>query len=81
MVEVFITNVLERDRADRMLKDLKHSFPRLEVNFDLSDSKSVFPCGHSILRMEGPQINSEKIISTVNHAGFICNVLEDKICK
>ncbi len=81
MVEVFITNVRESDQANRILENLKYSFPGLKINFDLSDPNSVFPCGHSVLRMEGSQINSEDIISTVNQSGFICDVLEDKICK
>lgn len=81
MVEVFITNVRRSDQANRILESLRDCFPRLEISFDLSDSKSAFPCGHSILRAEGPQISSENIVSTVNQSGFICAVLEDKICK
>lgn len=81
MIEVFITNVEEIDQANRILENLRDCFPRLEISFDLSDSKSAFPCGHSIIRMEGSLINSENIISTVNQAGFKCDVLEDKLCK
>lgn len=81
MVEVFITNVKQSDQAKRILKNLRDCFPKLEISFDLNDSKLEFPCGHSIIRMEGSLINSGNIISTVNQSGFECDVLEDKICK
>lgn len=80
MIEVFITNIQTQVQADRTLKSIKDSFPDFKINFDLSDNELPFPCGHTILRVEGDTLNSEKIISALNKLGLICNVLEDKIC-
>ncbi len=82
MVEVFITNIRESVHANSILTDLKSSFPELYFNFDLSNTTNYpFPCGHSILRIKGSEINSANIISEVSRLGFICEILQDKICK
>lgn len=81
MAEIFITNVREPIQAKTMLGVLENSFPELTLNFDLESSAYPFPCGHTILRAEGVQINTENILSKVHKAGFMSEVLEDKICK
>lgn len=80
-IQVFITSVRNQIQAEHIVKNLTKSFPELKINFDLNDSELPFPCGHSILRVEGAAINSGNIIVKVKESGFNCAVLEDKICK
>ena len=75
-----MTDIRNSVQAEQMQKVLKNSFPVLKFNFDLENSEAPFPCGNSILRVEGKTINSEEIILILNKAGFKCEVLEDKIC-
>lgn len=81
MIEVFMTNIREPLQAKKVLGVLESGFPELKLNFDLESSPRPFPCGHSILRAEGPAINAEQIIETVSKAGFTSAVLADKICS
>ena len=81
MIEVFTTNIQSKIQAENILKTLEKSFPELKINFDLSETKFPYPCGHSILRVEGNTINSESIISIINQSGFKCDILEDKVCS
>lgn len=81
MAEVFITNVQDRIEAERVQNILESRFPGLNIHFDLADPKLPFPCGHNIIRIEGAAVDPESVISTVNGSGFMCDVLEDKICK
>ena len=69
LVEVFKTNVLESEEADELIRKLLTNFPHYKVNFDLQD------CDH-ILRVEGEDISSEKIIEIVTINGFHCKALE-----
>lgn len=80
-VEVFTTNIQSKIQTERILKMLESSFPKLKINFDLSETEQPYPCGHTILRVEGNTINSEKIIEIVNQSGFICDILENKVCS
>ncbi|WP_418499365.1 hypothetical protein [Flagellimonas sp.] len=81
MIEVFITDIPNKTQADRVLNIIKTETADLKINYDLNETASSFPCGHTILRMEGDVINSDEIIAVVNESGFKCAVLEDKICK
>ncbi|SNZ00415.1 hypothetical protein SAMN06265377_2239 [Flagellimonas pacifica] len=79
MVEVFITNVKEPKQAEETLKVLEHTLPKFKINFDLEDFEKPYPCGHSILRIEGSSINNKKIIQIIQNEGFKCEILEDKL--
>jgi len=81
MTEVFITNIPDQIQAESVLKILEESFPELIINFDAGASEAPFPCGHNILRVGGPVINPENIISLVNNLGFSSGILEDKVCQ
>lgn len=78
--EVFITDVKNNIQANKVRNELLKSFPQLTINFDLSEEELSYPCGHTVLKVEGREINSDKIKSTVKHIGFSCEVIEDKIC-
>jgi len=81
MIEVFTTNIQTKTQAKYILKTLKKSFPKLKINFDINESQLSYPCEHSILRVEDSRINSENIMSIIKHSGFLCDILEDKICN
>lgn len=81
MIEVFITDIQNKDQADRVLSRILTEDIDLKVNFDFNETDLSFPCGHTILRIEGDVINSDATIAIVNEQGFKCEILEDKICK
>ncbi|WP_245725327.1 hypothetical protein [Paenimyroides marinum] len=81
MIEVFTTNIQSEIQAIRVLEILEKNFHELKINFDLNETNLPYPCGHTILRIEGKVINTEKVLSIVNKSGFRCDILEDKICN
>ena len=69
MVEVFKTNVNEDLAANRLVVLLLKHFPKSKINFDLHDCDNI-------LRVEGKDFISEKIMRLVNENGFTCKILE-----
>lgn len=80
-IEVFKTDVGNNIQVQHLQKKLEKRFPKLEISFDLSETDLPYPCGHTILRVEGQEMFSDKIISTIIKSGFKCDVLEDKVCQ
>lgn len=80
MVEVFITDIDNEIRAGEISAIIQDENTGLKINFDLNETDFPFPCGHTILRVEGDDIIPDKIIGTVTGLGFNCQILEDKIC-
>lgn len=80
MVEVFITNVQSKCHSEEILQFLKNNYPTLKNNFDLEDFNKPYPCGHSILRIEGELIDSNIIVQELKNKGIKCKLLEDNIC-
>lgn len=70
MVEVFKTNVRQRDRAQQLTSTLYHRFPLLKVDFDLEDCDKI-------LRIEGSHIYSKLIIELISANWAECEVLPD----
>jgi len=81
MVEVFITDIQNEIQSESVLNTIQNENIELKINFDLNETDFSFPCGHTILRVEGSKINSDKILVSVRKQGFKCEILEDKICK
>lgn len=69
MLEVFKTNVQKADKANELLWILEQNFPGNRINFDLDDCDKV-------LRIEGKDFCSQKIISLVTDNGYACMLLE-----
>lgn len=67
-IEVFKTNVVNDMQAQAIRLLLQH-FPGSRINFDLHDCDKV-------LRMEGTDFTTEKVILLVNQEGVFCNVLD-----
>ena len=80
MVEVFMTNVKSEILSTEILQLLENEYPQLKINFDLDDFNKPYPCGHSILRVEGKLIDTNSINQQLKSKGIECKLLEDKIC-
>ncbi len=80
MIEVFITDIQNKTKADEILSIIQNKNTDLIINFDLNETDLPFPRGHTILRIKGDKINSDKILAIVKSQGFNCEILEDKIC-
>jgi hypothetical protein len=81
MIEIFITNIQNSVQAERISSIVQSENHDLKINFDLNETELPFPCGHTILRVEGDKINSDKLMSTMRNQGYDCEILEDKICR
>jgi len=69
MVEVFKTNVQETKEAEQLIDLLLQYLPGSKINFDLDDCDKV-------LRIEGSNFISGKVIMFLKELGFSCNLLE-----
>jgi hypothetical protein len=69
MVEVFKTNVRSIRKAKLIIQKLAEEFPAHKINFDLSDCDRI-------LRVQGKNISSEKIIQRLIEENYQCKVLE-----
>lgn len=81
MVKVFITDLQTEIQVHEISSTIKNKATDLKISFDLNETGLPFPCGHTILRIEGSQIFPDKIIATVRRLGFNCDILEDKVCR
>ncbi len=79
-IEVFITDLHNGLQARQSLVKLEKRFPNLKINFDLNESDGPYPCYHTVLRVQGKQIESEQITREITELGFKCDRLEDKVC-
>jgi len=69
MVEVFKTNVQEDFQAQQLVNVLLRHFPDSKINFDLEDCDKV-------LRVEGRNLVTVKLVTLVEENGFSCRELE-----
>ncbi|MDO6675868.1 hypothetical protein Q4517_09950 [Tenacibaculum sp. 1_MG-2023] len=46
----------------------------------MEDFNKPYPCGHSILRIEGKVIDTNLITQQLRSKGIKCELLEDKTC-
>ena len=70
MVEIFTTNVPQKEEADKILLLLGTHFPHHKINFDLEDCDKI-------LRVEYANVQAEKIAEIVQQCGYQCNLLQD----
>ncbi len=74
MVEVFKTNVVDREQAGILLDLIHCSFMNYEANFDLQDCDRI-------LRVKCPsaEIDSGRIMDLVRESGFTAEILTETI--
>ncbi|WP_130734061.1 hypothetical protein [Flavobacterium sp. J27] len=80
MIEVFITNITKVYQVKNVIERISKNFLGLQIDYDLDETGLVFPCGHTVLRIEGNKIESELITILVNQLGFECKIMPDTIC-
>jgi len=68
MIEIFKTNVLKKAQSKMLLCILSETFPSFKINFDLSDCDKV-------LRVEGDNMDTSRIMVLVKEYGFKCELL------
>jgi hypothetical protein len=69
MVEVFKTNIDNRELAAQLRLELLELFPNTRINFDLEDCDKI-------LRIESAECIAVEIERIVLSKGFWCEVLE-----
>ena len=69
MIEVFKTNVQYAGDAQNIIAILLQHFPQSRINFDLQDCDKI-------LRVEGKDFCTEKIMMLMKEKGFHCSILE-----
>ena len=69
MVEVYKTNVQRKREAKMLLLKLVRHFPQHKINFELDDCDKI-------LRVQGENISSEKIIQLLIKENYQCIVLK-----
>ncbi len=69
MTEVFKTNIQKKAQSKMLLCILSEAFPSSKINFDLSDRDKV-------LRVEGDNIESLRVMILVKKYGFTCEILD-----
>ena len=75
-----MTNIKTEILSIEILQFLESEYPQSKINFDLEDFNKPYPCGHSILRIEGKFIDTNSITRQLKNKGIECELLEDKIC-
>ena len=69
MIEVFKTNVEQFTDAGRIIGWLQEHLPQSRINFDLWDCDKI-------LRVEGQDLEPQRIVALVEAKGFECAPLE-----
>jgi hypothetical protein len=69
MIEVFKTDIHEAEVAEKFRKLLNKQFPEYLINFDLEDCDKI-------LRIEGPVVYVNNVISLADANGLTFEVLE-----
>ena len=67
-IEVFKTNIIRLEDAAQILELLNSKYPKHNINFDIEDCDKI-------LRIEGIEIEKQKIINLLFGEGFQCVVL------
>lgn len=81
MIEVFITDIKKQTQAKRIVKTLEHTFYDLNINYDMDETGLPFPLGHTVLRIEGENIDVKRFILMVKELGFRCQIMEDNVIQ
>lgn len=72
MVEVFKTNVLNREHADIIISEIKHVYPESMINFDLDDCDKILR-----IKSDADVIDSSAVIELLKYFGFDAQILPD----
>lgn len=79
MVEIFITDIIKICQVIEIIEAIEQTYSELKINFDMDETGLPFPQGHTVLRVEGENLDEKKIILMVQKSGFNCQIMEDII--
>jgi hypothetical protein len=68
MIEVFKTNVTDKEQASTLIDLLLHQFPGNKINFDLHDCDNI-------LRIDGSDYIVEDVMTLLSDKGYQCELL------
>lgn len=80
MIEVFTTDIPNKDQAKKIVENLNIILPTLKLSYDIENNKINYPCNHSIIRVEGDNFNTNNVITLIAEFGYQCDILKDKVC-
>jgi tRNA G26 N,N-dimethylase Trm1 len=69
LIEIFKTNVTDKQASKKVLHLLENSYPHLKINFDLDDCDKV-------LRIQGSYFSPNLIIELLLKMGYSCERME-----
>ncbi|MET3126277.1 hypothetical protein ABID42_001379 [Arcicella rosea] len=69
VIEIFKTNVSNKQTSDEVLNLLKGFYPHLKINFDLDDCDNI-------LRVQGHNFPSNHIVEILSQMGLCCERIE-----
>jgi hypothetical protein len=69
MVEVYKTNIQDKDSADKIVIELLEAISGFRINIDLDDCDKI-------LRVEGDKFCHDAITKFLQQKGFSCEILE-----
>lgn len=67
MTEIFLTDIKTKVQADSLLDYFKSEYPELKISYDLNETENPFPCGHTVLRVEGDDFSTEGILISIKN--------------
>lgn len=70
-VEIFKTNIGDKQTAEKIIGSLAKTFPRYDFNFDLDDCDNVLRVASSCENVKIELIQNEVIIN-----GFVCELID-----
>jgi hypothetical protein len=68
MVEIFKTNVTEKNEAYFIIQKLHEHFRECKINFDLEDCDKI-------LRIEGTNVEAESVLQFLSRNGYQSSIL------
>ncbi len=80
MLALFITNIQKESQAEQTVQLIQAKFLPDHVNYDMDETGLPFPCGHTVLRVEGANINAKEILTLIRAQNVRCEIMEDRSC-
>ena len=74
MTEIFITNIQTKIQAKQVLDFIIVTNPDLKLTYDLNETVNSYPCGYTILRVEGDKVDPQIILTALKIlSGYLSN--------
>ena len=74
MIEVFITNVVEKSEADLLVEQIENSFSDYKANFDLEDCDRILR-----IKSGSGEVDAARVINYLSLFGYTISKLPDTV--